>query len=594
MATWIVSGGGTALDDALNKRNGYSYANDDTILVKPGVYSQVNFAQYTQNISVIGEEGKENTIIDGQKLSSCLTNRYSNASYFFNFYGFTLRNGFISSDLSTGAVGGSSFRGGAINGAVNLYDCNIYDCSAVNLYSPWYTSYNMIGAVNSASYNNRIQNVEISGCFADMCQLGRLGVLYYCDFHDNVCTFPLRGDCYAIPTTFKKCKIHHNSISGIFLGNCFDSLIYENTGTSANNWMFERSRQINNTIANNVGFSIENGFGGASYWKNIVWYNNRRTNGQFAKATFFGNSGRTQVWNCYFDQLSTSLGWSGFNTLSGNKISNCHFVLNGDPGFVDPENDDFHLRPDSFLIGKGTWDVLSGKTPTEENPQYNGTSDNTWLSANGDFDGKPWKDPPSIGCYEYYSEKENIPNKTYPLATKTEKTYPSLSSYDSEVEYLECTGSQWINTKFYPSGTTHYFYIDFLSKTFTASPEMEIWGCWGNGANWNCWANKNESTLALISGTRGANNRVVMGKALTGTSKTPICLFAWVNLNHPSSGVQLYSYKVFKGSNTSGELVQDFVPVRKNGVGYLYDKVSKRLFSNNGVGNFILGPDKTS
>ena len=36
----------------------------------------------------------------------------------------------------------------------------------------------------------------------------------------------------------------------------------------------------------------------------------------------------------------------------------------------------------------------------------------------------------------------------------------------------------------------------------------------------------------------------------------------------------------------------NLIPVRKDGVGYMYDTVSGQLFGNIGTGNFILGPDK--
>ena len=34
------------------------------------------------------------------------------------------------------------------------------------------------------------------------------------------------------------------------------------------------------------------------------------------------------------------------------------------------------------------------------------------------------------------------------------------------------------------------------------------------------------------------------------------------------------------------------IPVRKGTVGYLYDRVSGKLFYNAGTGDFVLGPDK--
>jgi hypothetical protein len=42
----------------------------------------------------------------------------------------------------------------------------------------------------------------------------------------------------------------------------------------------------------------------------------------------------------------------------------------------------------------------------------------------------------------------------------------------------------------------------------------------------------------------------------------------------------------------NGSLVRDFIPVRKGQVGYMYDKISGRLFGNIGSGSFTFGPDK--
>lgn len=40
-----------------------------------------------------------------------------------------------------------------------------------------------------------------------------------------------------------------------------------------------------------------------------------------------------------------------------------------------------------------------------------------------------------------------------------------------------------------------------------------------------------------------------------------------------------------------GEIIRNFIPVRKGDVGYMYDLVSGQLFGNSGTGDFILGPD---
>jgi hypothetical protein len=52
--------------------------------------------------------------------------------------------------------------------------------------------------------------------------------------------------------------------------------------------------------------------------------------------------------------------------------------------------------------------------------------------------------------------------------------------------------------------------------------------------------------------------------------------------------LRIYSAKLWNGSI----LVRDYIPVRKGNVGYLYDRVSGALFGNQGTDNFVLGPDK--
>ena len=53
---------------------------------------------------------------------------------------------------------------------------------------------------------------------------------------------------------------------------------------------------------------------------------------------------------------------------------------------------------------------------------------------------------------------------------------------------------------------------------------------------------------------------------------------------------KVFSAKVY----VNDELVFDGIPVRKDGVGYLYDKVSGLLFGNEGTGSFVIGNDITT
>lgn len=48
-----------------------------------------------------------------------------------------------------------------------------------------------------------------------------------------------------------------------------------------------------------------------------------------------------------------------------------------------------------------------------------------------------------------------------------------------------------------------------------------------------------------------------------------------------------YGFKFYEYNN----LIMDLIPVRIGDIGYMYDKVSGKLFGNEGTGEFILGPD---
>jgi hypothetical protein len=71
-------------------------------------------------------------------------------------------------------------------------------------------------------------------------------------------------------------------------------------------------------------------------------------------------------------------------------------------------------------------------------------------------------------------------------------------------------------------------------------------------------------------------------------------LFCWYDFNISKYVVDdtISSKLYFCKINVDSNLVRDLIPVRIGNVGYMYDKVSGKLFENQGTGNFILGPDK--
>lgn len=192
--------------------------------------------------------------------------------------------------------------------------------------------------------------------------------------------------------------------------------------------------------------------------------------------------------------------------------------------------------------------------------------------------------------------------------------------YDAEIEYLESTTTQWIDTEIVPTPTTKC-QIKFCNLSSTGTV---IFG-YKNGSDKDDYRlfNHNQYLYFDIPGYYGVaeGNRLSdscrlysnstyeleLGnfyvKDLT-TDTTLISSSAWDSFGEISDSITLncgiednqqvissnrwYYAKIFD-NNT---LLLDLVPVRIGQVGYMYDKVTGQLFGNKGTGDFILGPDK--
>lgn len=204
-------------------------------------------------------------------------------------------------------------------------------------------------------------------------------------------------------------------------------------------------------------------------------------------------------------------------------------------------------------------------------------------------------------------------NKIYYGSTLIWQNIP----YDSEVEYLQSDGNQYIDTGVIPDGDTG-IYIKVDKST---TQNSRIVGCrndsgdtrWviGRNSNWYCGygANYNNSyTLAFSTNNtaelmlnflnngywRGygdsGNGREYLLPTLSFTPTYNIRLFGSIEPTNSKFSGKLYAVKISQGSN----IIMDLIPVRKDGIGYMYDKISKQLFGNDGTGNFTYGSDITS
>lgn len=196
----------------------------------------------------------------------------------------------------------------------------------------------------------------------------------------------------------------------------------------------------------------------------------------------------------------------------------------------------------------------------------------------------------------------------------------------TRVEYLESTGTQYINTGYIPTNTTGVQ----VRHTICANNGTDniLFGCrqtsgnnrfwedvdWGGADNIGWGFNEYSNNLSgyrcpltsdmigqtVISSFNFMNDRAckvngvsydpsVATKTLA-TITRPIYLFA---ANNQGNAGYFNACKIFKAQISEGStLVCSFIPVRdENNVGYMFDEVTGQLFGNAGSGSFGIGND---
>lgn len=197
-----------------------------------------------------------------------------------------------------------------------------------------------------------------------------------------------------------------------------------------------------------------------------------------------------------------------------------------------------------------------------------------------------------------------------------------VADYDAEIEYLQSSGSQYINLPLtvnvgqsfsiegemmsVPNSITAQTYSifsanpyrQFESKFNTISSNhghpiydstvgsISAYGAWGNGKDIGEMGNfylgtdgrstSADGTFAELSRPLTAN---INGFRLFGGYRN--------NSRYP---IAFGKIKI----KVDGNVVLDLIPIRKGNVGYFKDKISGNIYGNNGSGNFILGKDVKS
>ena len=187
----------------------------------------------------------------------------------------------------------------------------------------------------------------------------------------------------------------------------------------------------------------------------------------------------------------------------------------------------------------------------------------------------------------------------------------------TRVEYLESTGTQWIDTGIYGTLDT---VAKFRACATAADALYPLFGS-RSGYRTDAFAVYNGSdvgykftvsfdnvysyaySVSSVSSSDGDWHDFVVGKVMTFdswrvdfgnigaaqfTTPNTMLLFAW----NQNGTIYCGKYKVsYLQIYSDGALARDMIPVRIGSEGAMYDRVSGQIFRNQGTGSFIYGPD---
>ena len=209
---------------------------------------------------------------------------------------------------------------------------------------------------------------------------------------------------------------------------------------------------------------------------------------------------------------------------------------------------------------------------------------------------------------------EILPDENKALSKVTVVTEVSGGSGETEtvVEYIESTGTQYIDTGVIPINHRVKAKMQLLKKSDSAIGLFGVMGsdyskCYGVSYYNNTWyyyagdrhttTNFAYSDLIEFDLNNENNEFVVNGEVIgtvNGTCSTTFSMPIFARTNTTSASIQgssqsnarLYYFQIY--DKTTNELVRNFVPaIDENGVVCLYDKITQAYFYNQGVGEFV-------
>lgn len=187
--------------------------------------------------------------------------------------------------------------------------------------------------------------------------------------------------------------------------------------------------------------------------------------------------------------------------------------------------------------------------------------------------------------------------------------------YDYEVDYLECTGEQYIDTGIQLVEST-----DVVTVTMSEPSIRKNGSAWGSrrtsassylrGVSFYDSASAVRVAISYTGGTGAYSSYgiVQVGSPVTvttdfvrqtwtangesgtfvsrDTANSNILLFSSGLSSSPSTSIRIHGFSVVRG----GDRIINLIPVSSRGEGCMHDRVSGRLFRNAGTGSLIAGP----
>lgn len=184
--------------------------------------------------------------------------------------------------------------------------------------------------------------------------------------------------------------------------------------------------------------------------------------------------------------------------------------------------------------------------------------------------------------------------------------------YDAEAEYLESTGTQWIDTGVacafdytytivaghneLTAGSSALFGVAWAVRSVFVQmsvPPRDFYWHGINPSQYYSFTSGAMDTISFGNGFVTVNGTTTTGTAyLNANAGLPITLFGNAAYYGSTTGPAKVRIGRFTITNANNKKILDLIPVRVGTVGYLYDHVSGKLFGNAGTGDFTLGPDK--